>query len=72
VLTRSGCDALQLISSDQLLRDVDHFVDEYGLSEHRDLFKRGALVARDPMSRETLMALPDEEKEALVYETNHK
>jgi hypothetical protein len=55
-----------------MLRDVDQFVDEYGLSEHRDLFKRGALVARDPMSRETLMALPDEEKEALVYETNHK
>ncbi|KAG7544309.1 hypothetical protein FFLO_03270 [Filobasidium floriforme] len=63
---------LTLISSDQMLRDVDQFVDEYGLSEHRDLFKRGALVARDPMSRETLMALPDDEKEALVYETNHK
>lgn len=63
---------LQLISADQILRDVDQFVDEYDLAEHRDLFKRGALVARDPMARETLMALPDEEKEALIYETNHK
>jgi hypothetical protein len=55
-----------------MLHDVDEFVDAYGLSEHRDLFKRGALVARDPSARETLQALPEDEKAALIHETGHK
>jgi hypothetical protein len=55
-----------------MLRDVDEFVDTHDLSEHRDLFRRGAMVARDPSSRETLMALPEDEKAALIFETEHK
>jgi hypothetical protein len=60
------------MSTTQMIRDVDEFVDTHDLTEHRDLFRRGAMVARDPTSRETLMALPEDEKAALIFETEHK
>jgi hypothetical protein len=64
--------AIQALTPTQLSADVDDFVAEYGLTEHREIFQKGALVARHANGTETLEALNDEEKEALIYETNHK
>lgn len=63
---------LQHLTPNELIEQVNEFVDTHDLSEHRDLFQRGALVARNPNARETLDALSTEEKDALIHESNHK
>lgn len=42
------------------------------MPEHADLFGRAALVARDPTRFETEAELSDEERNALIYERDHK
>lgn len=54
------------------MKDVDHFVEDKGLTEHRDIIKRGALIAQDPGSFEGLDVLSEEEKEAIRFEADHK
>ncbi|WWD16303.1 hypothetical protein CI109_100729 [Kwoniella shandongensis] len=63
---------LQLLSRVDVVRDVEAFVDEKGLSEHKALFERAALVARDPTGFEGIHELTPEEREALAYERDHK
>ena len=42
------------------------------MADQADLFERAALVARDPHQFETLDALSSSERDALVYERDHK
>ncbi|OAA65817.1 Sugar/inositol transporter [Niveomyces insectorum RCEF 264] len=53
---------------------VDHFCDEYGFSDKKDTFYRGALVAQNPAAEdwEALPELTDDDKYHLRRETTHK
>ena len=42
------------------------------MAEHASLFGRAALVARDPTRFEMLSELDQEERDALIYEREHK
>jgi hypothetical protein len=44
----------------------------HGMSEHADLFGRAALVARSPKEFEDLVELQEDERDALIYERDHK
>jgi hypothetical protein len=60
------------ISREQLLRDVETFCNQYGLSEYEDTFKKGALVSQNPEMAQELTELSEEEKEVLRRESTHK
>ena len=45
-----------------LLADVDNFCSEYGLGEHVDTFKEGALVAQAPDDFEAIEEVAEEDK----------
>lgn len=45
---------------------------KHGLEEHSALFAKAALVARDPERFEMVTTLTDDEREALIYERDHK
>ncbi|KAH7402230.1 sugar transporter-like protein [Phaeosphaeria sp. MPI-PUGE-AT-0046c] len=44
----------------------------FGMEEHTDLFARASLVARDPERFEMLTELKQDERDALIYERDHK
>lgn len=56
----------------QLLRDAEAFAKKHGLGEHVDEFRKGALVAQDPLAFEKLDILTEEEKTQLRREITHK
>ncbi|KAL2795322.1 hypothetical protein BJX66DRAFT_302237 [Aspergillus keveii] len=60
------------IPREQLFKDVDLFCAQYGLDQHRDLFRKGALVSQNPAAVETLPELSEKEREAIRRETTHK
>lgn len=60
------------LTKQQLLEQADAFCDEKGLEEHRDLIRRGALVAQSPASYQVMEELSQEEKDAITYELTHK
>jgi hypothetical protein len=51
-----------------LLADVETFVNENGLTEHLEVFKRGALVAQTPGAYDTIEGISQEERDALYIE----
>ena len=51
--------------------DVELYAEEKGMMDKVDLLKRGALIAQDPGNMEAL-DLPEDEKEALRYEADHR
>ncbi|KAF2160183.1 hypothetical protein M409DRAFT_60104 [Zasmidium cellare ATCC 36951] len=58
-----------------VIRDVDAFVDARGLSEHREVFHKGALLARVNQREdgfESVTQLTEGDKEVLRYEINHR
>lgn len=62
-------------SHSELMADVDSFTEKYGLSEHRDSFRKGALVAQAstrPGGFETISELTEEEKAVLRKEVTHR
>jgi MFS family permease len=66
---------LEGIPQDILLRDVELFAAEKGLTEHLHLLQKGALVAQDPNNYEDLhgaYALDTQEVNALRNEVLHK
>lgn len=68
-------DPLEGMSEDDVLRDVDSFVDEKGLGEYRDEFRRGALLARvfqQPTGFESVKAISEEERDILRMEVSHR
>lgn len=59
----------------EILVDVNRFVEAKGLREHRDAFQKGALLARVqniPDAYEDIDLLSNEEKEYIRYEVSHK
>jgi hypothetical protein len=60
------------LTKQQLLEQADAFCVEKGLEEHRDLIRRGALVAQNPASYQLMEELSPEEKDAITYELTHK
>jgi len=58
-----------------VVEDVDAFVDARGLQEHRDVFHKGALLARYQQREdgfEYIDKLTEEDKEILRYEMSHR
>lgn len=63
------------MSDEDVLADVDRFTEERGLTEHREAFRKGALVARHNDREdafEDIAALSEDEKEYLRTEITHK
>ena len=63
------------MSTEETLADVDHFVDEKGLGEYREAFRKGALLARvnqRPDGFEYVDYLSEEEKEVLRREISKR
>lgn len=63
------------MSEEEVLADVDTFVDERGLSEHREDFRVGALLARmgqHDRGFEEIDAIPEEQKQHLRHELAHR
>ncbi|KAF7595227.1 hypothetical protein BBP40_006973 [Aspergillus hancockii] len=63
---------LEGIPREQLLRDVDKFCAQYGLEDHKELFRKGALISQNPRNAHNMPELTYEEKEAIQRETTHK
>lgn len=63
------------MTEDDVIADADMFVDQRGLSEHREHFRKGALLARvqnRPNGFERIGILSDEEKGWMRHEDNHR
>lgn len=60
------------IPDDLLMRDVEDFAQEKGLTDVVDLLKKGARVAKDPANFDSIEELTEEERNALRYEGDHK
>lgn len=63
------------MTDDEVLRDVDKFIEARGLTDKRDAFYKGALMARvqnKPQGYEKISMLSDEEKGWLRHEENHR
>ncbi|SMY29771.1 unnamed protein product [Zymoseptoria tritici ST99CH_1A5] len=63
------------MSEEQILADVDVFVDTHGLSHEREVFRKGALlsrVAQRDNGFESVHQLNEDEKELLRRETTHR
>ncbi|KAL5601480.1 hypothetical protein BROUX41_002542 [Berkeleyomyces rouxiae] len=66
---------LEGIPYNTLMRDVDDFVREHNLTEHTEVFRRGALVAQNPTAYADIggrEALSEIEKTALSDEVEHR
>lgn len=59
-------------SPEQTVIDARVFADEHGMAEHAALFGRAAIVARDQDRFEKLLDLDEQERDALIYERDHK
>lgn len=60
------------IPREQLLSDVEEFANTYGLADAAPVIKRGALLAQDPGSFESMEDLTEDEKQHIRNETLHK
>lgn len=63
------------MTKEDIALDVDRFVDEKGLSEYRDVFHKGAMLARynqDPYGFERVDGLSEGELMTLREEVEHK
>ncbi|EAW15322.1 sugar porter family MFS transporter [Aspergillus clavatus NRRL 1] len=56
----------------QLMKDVEDFCTQYGLMDHIDAFRKGALISQNPAGAENLSELNAEEKAVLRREHTHK
>ena len=63
---------LEGIPREQLLRDAEAFAKTHGLEEYTDEFKKGALVAQNPLGFESIDMLTEEEKMELRLERTHR
>ncbi|GAA5853689.1 hypothetical protein JCM3766R1_000591 [Sporobolomyces carnicolor] len=59
-------------SEEELMEDVDEFVEKTGLHDIHDLLRKAALVAQDKSNFDRLSQLDEEEKRFLREETTHK
>lgn len=59
-------------SHEQTVAEAREWAEGHGMQEYASLFARAALVARDPERFERLGELEAEERDALIYERDHK
>ncbi|WWD02360.1 hypothetical protein V865_000399 [Kwoniella europaea PYCC6329] len=64
--------ALHGIPKAQLIKESDEFCDAHGLEEHKDTFRKGALLAQRPGEWAAIDELNAEEKAAIGFEHRHK
>lgn len=62
----------QKFSKERIVADAAAFANNNEMSEHAALFGRAGLVARDMDNFEEVSELLPEEREALIYERDHK
>jgi hypothetical protein len=60
------------VSREKLMEDVENFCRLYGLEDHLEAFKKGALVSQNPAAAQNLNELSDEDKAVLMREHTHK
>lgn len=60
------------IPREQLFNDVVEFCQKYGLMDHVETFKKGALISQNPTIATSLPELSDDERNALEREHTHK
>ncbi|KAE8146560.1 galactose-proton symport [Aspergillus avenaceus] len=60
------------LTTEQVLRDVEHFSNEHQLDDILPLLKKGALVAKDPDNYETVPDMTDADISVIRAETTHK
>ncbi|KYK61962.1 plastidic glucose transporter 4 [Drechmeria coniospora] len=63
------------MTNEEVLADADAFVRENGLVEHRDVFRKGALVAKtqnEVGAYESIAELTEDDKAVLRHEDGHK
>lgn len=60
------------IPHEQLMADAEAFAKRHGLGHLSEVFKKGALVAQDPLAFESLSQLSEEDKICLRREVTHK
>lgn len=63
---------LARVSREQLMTDVKNFCEKFDLTDHVEVFKKGALVSQNPEGALDLPELDDDDREALRRETTHK
>jgi hypothetical protein len=63
---------LAKFTRDEVIRNVEGFVEEKGMADIAHLLRKGALVARDPTAFDSIEDLDDEERAALQNEVSHK
>lgn len=63
---------LEGIPHEQIMSDASNFAKSHGLSEHDEIFQKGALVAQDPSAFESLPQLTDEDKAIFRRELTHR
>lgn len=71
VTSEDAYNPLRRLDKTALLAEADNFVDKFGLTEHRDVFRRGALVAQRPKEYADIPELSDADKADLAFEENH-
>ncbi|KAJ9259195.1 hypothetical protein DTO195F2_5012 [Paecilomyces variotii] len=60
------------VPRERLFEDVEKFCKQFGLEEHVETFKKGALVSQNPSGAQDLVELSQEEKEFLRREHTNK
>ena len=60
------------IPRDQLFQDVDAFCDKFNLTDHREAFRKGALVAQSPHTAQDMDYLDEQDKAVLLREHTNK
>ncbi|GAB7362388.1 hypothetical protein MBLNU230_g2712t1 [Neophaeotheca triangularis] len=60
------------VPRDVLMKEVEDFANEKGLSSELPLLKKGALLARNPAAFEEIEELEEDEKAAIRWENEHK
>ncbi|GIK07208.1 hypothetical protein Aspvir_002864 [Aspergillus viridinutans] len=60
------------VPRDKLLQNVEDFCQKYGLMDHIDVFRKGALISQNPAGALDLPELHEDEKAVLRRENTHK
>jgi hypothetical protein len=60
------------LSHEQLMENGAEFARTYGLGEHEDLFRKGALAAQDPLAFNSISHFTDTEKDIFRREFTHR
>ncbi|KAF2231111.1 hypothetical protein EV356DRAFT_490827 [Viridothelium virens] len=60
------------VPREQLMQDVEQFCEQYGLTDHVEVMKKGALVSQRPYAIQEMDELTPDDKAVLLREHTHK